>query len=157
MTRVGTTARVSPVWTERATLGIIGADVFAERLTYDRWTGNRDRPTTVERPSWPAIQESIARLDGQEHTIAILSGKDEAHLAIGGGGGRYVVYATVDNQSFHNLVDPGRGAEEERLVAGGQEGAYPARQVISLEEALEAAREYAATGALSKALHWEEA
>jgi hypothetical protein len=131
--------------------------VFVKRLTYDRWVGNRDQGTTVERPSWPAIQERIARLDAREHTIVTLAGDDgEAHLTIGGGGGRYVVYAMRDNMSFDNLVDTARGPALERVVAGGQEGEYPARQVVSLEKAVEAAREYAETGGLSSALQWEE-
>jgi hypothetical protein len=130
--------------------------VFAGHLTYDRWVGNRDRGTTVERPSWAAIEERIARLDAREFTIVTLAGEGEAHMAVGGGAGRYIVYATRDNMSFDNLVDPARGEAMERLVAGGQEGEYPARQVVSLETAVEAAREYAETGTLSDSLRWEE-
>ena len=130
--------------------------MYAKRLTYDRWVGNRDQPATVDGPAWPAIQERIARLDAREFTMVTLVGEGEAHLAVGGGAGRYVVYATRDNMSFDNLVDPARGEAMERLVAGGQEGEYPARQVVSLEMAVEAAREYAETGSLSDRLQWEE-
>ena len=130
--------------------------MFARHLTYDRWVGNRDQPMTVDGPAWPAIQERIARLDAREFTMVTLAGEGEAHMAIGGGAGRYVVYATRDNMSFDNLVDPARGAAMERVVAGGQEGEYPARQVVSLEKALEAAREYAETGTSSAGLQWEQ-
>jgi hypothetical protein len=130
--------------------------VFARHLTYDRWVGNRDRGTTVEHPSWAAIEERIVRLDAREFTMVTLAGEREAHMAIGGGAGRYVVYATRDNMSFDNLVDPARGEVMETVAAGGQKGEYPERQVVSLEKALEAAREYAETGTLSDRLQWEE-
>jgi hypothetical protein len=81
---------------------------------------NRDQGTTVESPSWPEIQERIARLDARGHTMVTLAGEGEAHLTIGGGAGRYVVYVTRDNMSFDTLVDTAGGLALEMVVAGGR-------------------------------------
>jgi hypothetical protein len=131
--------------------------VFAQSVTYDKWERNRDSPTTVQKPGWFTIEQRIRLLDGRQHTMVTIAGAGEAHMAVGGGGGRYVVYTTYDNLTFHNLVDPARGEAAERVLAGGQQGEYPARQVVALDQALEAARQFAEHGVLAPTVTWEEA
>jgi hypothetical protein len=37
-----------------------------------------------------------------------LETEDEAHMAIAGGNGRYLLYVTLDNRNFCYLVDPAK-------------------------------------------------
>lgn len=53
----------------------------------------------------------------------------------------------ISNEQFPTLVDRARATDpEEELVIGGQKGSYPGNQVHDLETALDAVREFWATG-----------
>jgi hypothetical protein len=56
-------------------------------------------------------------------------------MGIGGGGGRYVVYLTYDNDEFWNLVGSGPADAVVVLKAGGQEGEYAGNQIVDLNQA----------------------
>jgi len=111
--------------------------------------------TTVQ--TWIEIESAIRLLDGDIKTLLVLSTGDVVpHLSIGGGNDLYVCYATFDNESFHNLIDPSKASDQELpLVAGGQEGLYPAQQCVNLETVLIAARAFAEDGKLSDAVSWQ--
>lgn len=79
------------------------------------------------------------------------------HMAIGGGeAGKYIVYTTLDNLSFHTLVTPQAPSGRSQLVAGGQCGDYELKLCVSLSEGLRAARSYAETGQHDSTLTWEK-
>ena len=99
----------------------------------------------------------MKRLDAKEYTTVTLCGDDDAHLAIGGGAGQYVVYATYDNIKFWNLLSGAPSGTVILLNVGGQEGNYQARQVIPMDAALHAARVFFETGQLDPESIWEEA
>jgi hypothetical protein len=66
-----------------------------------------------------------------------------------------VVYATFDNDTFYQLTNPeAREDEIVEVVAGGQTGDYPARMVVELSVALQAAEEFAEGGVVSSQLAW---
>lgn len=71
-----------------------------------------------------------------------IQGPGEQHLAVGGGSGRYVVYATFDNCDFLNLLAATVDDGSVLLNAGGQEGDYSARQIVDLTQAEKAARAF---------------
>ena len=77
-------------------------------------------------------------------------------MAIGGGNGRYFVYVTFDNESFHYLVNPFRSDSDEILVVGGQEGIYPAKSCVDLNTTLKAAKVFAELGKIEKSVAWEQ-
>ena len=85
---------------------------------------------------------------------------DATWLAIGGGAGRYFVMLTVaaqtDEESWLVACRDGAETGTEPLVVGGQRGNYPARQVVGIETAFDAAREYFTTGEPSPAVDWEQ-
>ena len=101
------------------------------------------------------LDHALQRLDGNTHTLVILEGEGEAHLAVGGGGGRYVVYATFDNVAFWNLVDPGATTGSLIVNAGGQEGDYAVRQVVDLTHARAAAHGFFSRRELDPDQMWE--
>lgn len=115
--------------------------------------------TTKQHPSWKEIEAAIRRLDGKSCSLVViaLSDAEAPHMAIGGGGnGRYLVYGTQDNMTFHNLINPAAPTGKCSLVAGGQRGEYAQKHCVSLPDALRAAKTYAETGEYDTALMWEE-
>jgi hypothetical protein len=124
----------------------------------DEWVGISDRGIDIAEPSEEAIGAAIDALDGERKTMVTLYGPGEEYLVVSGGSdGRFVVYATRDNQSFVVAINPAVVDKSSKvlLYIGGQEGDYPLRHVIGLAEALAAARSFAATGSLNESIHWE--
>ena len=76
-------------------------------------------------------------------------------MAVGGGDERFVVYATSDNEEFHNLIGSGDPNRTSSLFVGGQEGDYPAHTIVDIDQALAAAKTFAETGKLDAELRWE--
>ncbi len=121
---------------------------------------------TFNDPAWAAVEREIRALDARTHTTVTLAPAPprgvpvgDAHLCEGGGGGgRYIVYLTEDNQSFWNLTDPSvRGSSKRVLMnIGGQEGDYRESQFVSLALALRAARQYFTDGQRAADLDWDE-
>jgi hypothetical protein len=66
------------------------------------------------------------------------------------------VYATVDNEVFHTLVNPEAPLGKRLLKVGGQFGDYGLKICVGLAEAMRAARTYAETGQTDASLTWEE-
>ena len=131
--------------------------MFASVLYADRWDGVIDKGTEIKSPSVADIERAVHTLDGEEYTLVTVEAEGETHLAVGGGiAGRYVVYATFDNMTFHNLLGPGDKSDTVYLTAGGQEGDYPGNSIVDLETALAAALTFAESGKLDPRLTWEE-
>lgn len=128
---------------------------FGLKLLADRWHGASYDNLHVDAPDSVQIAAAIGRLDARVYTQVIVAGPEEAHLCVGGGDGRYVVYATWDNLTFFNLLSS-EGGEVVRLVTGGQEGVFDAVQVVSVDMAVRAASRFAEDGALDDALRWAE-
>lgn len=103
------------------------------------------------------VAKAIAMLDGVSRTLVTLEVDDDHHMGIGGGHEQYVVYMTVDNLSFKNLVRADAEGPLVTLMCGGQEGEYPARQCVDQATATRAAQTFAETGQPDVALKWDEA
>lgn len=114
--------------------------------------------TEKKNPTWNDIESAIRRLNGEDCTLLILGiGDPVPHMGIGGGGGgNYIVYATPDNLTFHNLINPKALKGKCELKAGGQYGDYDLRQCVSLDSVLRAAKTYAETGQIEATLTWEK-
>jgi hypothetical protein len=128
--------------------------MYIQRITADNWEGVLNHEETVDAPDLHELERLLRRLDGSKYTMITLIGERDAHLAVGGGSGRYVVYATFDNDTFWNLCS----AEAEGVVLlniGGQEGDYASKQVVSMDVAFQAARKFLEAGELDDSLRWE--
>jgi len=102
------------------------------------------------------IRAALESLDGQRRTLIILRNNDNANLVVGGGQSHeYVVYATFDNQSFQILARNLKSKSMVTVNAGGQVGEYPARWVVGIGDATQAALRFAADGVLDPSLTWE--
>ncbi|MBN4049981.1 hypothetical protein JYT84_00975 [bacterium AH-315-M10] len=133
------------------------AFAYVKELVVDRWDGIYCENSKTPNPGLEDVVAAVRALDACTATMVALYGDEEAHLAIGGGGGRYVVYVTDDNEVFLNLIN--EASEDEGVVllfVGGQEGEYPSRMVVGLEAAVNAATDYVETGRPAAGLRWEE-
>ena len=130
--------------------------MFATALYADDWNNTSDEGAEYSCPDERLIRVTLEGLDGRRKTLVMLRNDDNANLVVGGGDdGRYVVYATFDNQSFQILS---RNICSDLMVdlnAGGQVGEYPERWVVGIEDALQAAFCFAANGTLDPSLLWE--
>lgn len=113
--------------------------------------------TYIPNPSLDDVEAAVRALDGMHNTMVVLGTDGPDHMAIGGGAGRYIVYTTTDNLTFSVPTDPFAAEGTVTLVAGGEEGEYPARQTVDLDMALRASRTYARDGSQDPTLAWEQA
>jgi len=130
--------------------------MFITKFSVEDWIGNQNRGCVKQVHSWQEIESAIRKLDGHHKTLVTLETDSETHMAVGGGLGKYVVYLTFDNESFHYLVDPAKLDIEESVIVGGQEGIYPAKSCVDLNTTLKAAKAFAEFGTMEKSVVWEK-
>lgn len=122
----------------------------------DRWDGIQCHDWQTENPIAADFEEALLRLDADVHTLLTIATDGETHLTIAGGSGRYVVYATFDNEEFWNLLRPEQASGTVMLNAGGQVGDFPAIQVVSLQQARSAGLVFLDSGQLDPGQSWEK-
>ena len=110
------------------------------------------------------VESVIAALDGVAETLAIFESHEGpgTYLAVGGGGGRYLVMFCERNDRFALAVAGGAGSDQAtdpadtvRLIVGGQPGDYERRFVVDQALAVAAARRYRLTDQLDEGIRWE--
>jgi hypothetical protein len=125
-------------------------------LGTDLWEGVRCKDSKLSNPSWPAIETAIRDLDGEHRTIATIEGTGAVRLVVGGGSqGKYIVWATFDNEKFHTLLSTERSTEKILLRIGGQNGDYQKEMVVDIGAALKAAKTFYEFGKLNEELDWK--
>jgi hypothetical protein len=130
--------------------------MFITKFSVEDWNKNQNRCLTKQSSFWSEIESAIKSLDGQTKTLVTLETDGEAHMSIGGGQGKYVVYATFDNEIFYSLIDPSKSDQHESIVVGGQKGWYPAKSCVDLETVLPSAQKFAEFGEMLKSAVWEQ-
>jgi Immunity protein Imm1 len=129
--------------------------MFVSKFSTENWVGNQNQGRVESLQDWTNVEASIKDLDGHQKTLVTLETDGEAHMTIGGGTGKYVVYATFDNETFHYPVELSKPDLPESLVVGGQEGVYSSKLCIDLNTALKTAKTFAELGTLEKSVVWE--
>lgn len=124
-------------------------------LRTDLWHGVMCDEFCIESPTETDVMQSIEALDAETKTMLTLVRKD-ASISVGGGRGRYVVFVAVgDDEQFWNLLADSAKTGAVLINIGGQEGDYPARQVVDEEQATRAALCFLESGRRDPALTWE--
>lgn len=117
--------------------------------------GERDDQLEQEAPTWADIRAKIAELDGTDRTLVTIY-RGDSHLAVGGSAASgLVVYCTHDNEVFWQLLAENDLDTPVDVVAGGQVGTYPLRNIVGLNDALIAAKEFSEHGRITPVLRWE--
>jgi len=132
-------------------------DTFVDSIVADDWTGVLCSEEEIAAPSVVDLDRVIDALDAKTRTLVSLYAQDGANLTIGGGAGQYVVYLSTPDEELWNLLadDPDRKSTV-ILTAGGQEGDYPARQVVNKQRARQAGYAFLLTGQMDTSLPWEK-
>jgi Immunity protein Imm1 len=108
-------------------------------LFTDHWIGVRSRETAIEAPTEEQLLDAVRRLDGHQRTLVSCNLLDGRNFMVGGGPTHYVV-CLGDPETQHYDTLPGAGGDEWIAIrAGGQDGDYPAKEVVDRAQALEAA------------------
>jgi len=129
---------------------------YVNQITADKWSGALTDDEVIVTPTVDDLHRAIEALDATVKTSVFLQGEDGAHLAIGGGSGQYVVYVSPSDRQFWNLI--ANGADRSKTVSlfvGGQDGDYPARQVVDKNVTTKAAEGFFFKGERDPSLHWE--
>lgn len=126
------------------------------RMIIDEWAGVYCDEQEVRSPGFEELIELFRKLDGKVHTLLVLDAPNGARLMIGGGAGRYVVSATVSEQEFWNLLSEVDKHGAVVVTTGGQDGEFPARQVVDEAHAIQAAKTFLSSAKLDSNLLWEK-
>ena len=126
------------------------------RLEIDVRDGDRAEISIVAAPSLDDVAEALASLDQSKHTELTVIDGSGSYIAVGGGRGHYHVYmGAYDHDDRIVLQNPGAadGGEIE-LVVYGRSGRYAARDVVNLDAAAEAVREFLRSGRPHAGFTW---
>jgi hypothetical protein len=126
-----------------------------DRIVADRWRGTRCEQDVTQNPSLDDFMRAFDALDANERTMLCLYSSKSRHLTIGGGDGKYVVYASLPKDEFWNLLSDIAENRTIMVNAGGQEGDFPARKVVDEMRARRAGTAFMRDGELDQSLRWE--
>lgn len=130
--------------------------MYIRGIVADRWEGILNREERSDSPTIQDVERFFERLDQKNYTLIILERDASTHMAVGGGAGQYVVYATYDNETFWNLLRSEPTDMTVPLNVGGQEGHYPSAQVVTKDIAWRAGRSFVEAGVLDQTLKWQK-
>jgi hypothetical protein len=130
--------------------------MFISKFSSEDWQNNQNNEVVHLAQNWQEIEKVIRELDGKHRTLVTLETDGEAHLAIGGGPDKFIVYLTFDNEVFYYLCGFAKSNLEETLIVGGQEGLYPAKFCVEIDLVLQVAKTFAEFGTMDQTVVWEK-
>ena len=132
--------------------------VGIQRLCICDWSNSNRRDVVVLDPPWPQVEAAIRALNNRNLNdvyLTPLAAQSETFLGIGGGSGQYLLTGAVAGKTFPTLVTALNLDDSlVPLVVGGQLGEYPARWLVSLDDALSAARAFFDAGGFDCGVEW---
>ena len=130
--------------------------MFISKFSSEDWQNNQNNEVLHPAQNWQEIEKVIRELDGKHRTLVTLETDGEAHLAIGGGPDKFIVYLTFDNEVFYYLCGFAKLNLEESLLVGGQEGLYPAKFCVGIDLIVQVAKTFAEFGTMDQTVVWEK-
>jgi hypothetical protein len=126
------------------------------KVIYDKRISVYNKGKELNVFSFGKVKKLLDRMDQETYTEIIIQGGNN-YLTIGGGNGNYIVFYTMD-ENYYNLLNNTciNETEELPLVAGGQEGAFPKRQIIDYNTMIKACENYYRKTEMDPNLTWEE-
>lgn len=126
-------------------------------LIADEGSGLNSRESNLDDFTWADVARLIKRLDARKYTTVSLKVDENNHLTVGGGNGRFIVTVTAEGDRFFDLVHPAPTDKSSiRLNVGGQEGEYPADQVVDEDTAVACAMTYLKSSKMDERFVWRE-
>lgn len=124
---------------------------FASRMQGDL---GRGPGWEVAGPTPEQAEDAIRRLDGAART-EVRVGTDVRHLSVAGGPDLFLVTGRDADGTLLHLHDTGAGADEVRLVCGGQLGIFRRDALVPLDAALAAMTDHLAGRTGGHGPEWE--
>lgn len=133
--------------------------MFVDRIYEDEWSGVYCKDIEYECSDFEQVELAIRKLNGKNKTMVILSStKDHKTLTIGGGNdGRYIAYLSINtDDKFYNLINNDKNSFGQcDIVAGGQSGAYPSKQCLTINMVMDACKIFSLYGKKNPDAIWE--
>jgi hypothetical protein len=109
----------------------------------------------AEEISWESIEQDLRAMDGESVDTVIIRSVGETYMGISGGNeGRYVVGGYIEGKGSFICASGDEGSVK-RVVVCNDFNEYPSVNVVTLDTALLAAREFVQSGKLLERLKWE--
>ncbi|MFI1712166.1 hypothetical protein [Streptomyces litmocidini] len=113
------------------------------RLSGDDWTGSKSNEWHVEQPSSGRIEEAVQSLDGRKKTEVTVSDDDPFRfISVSGGPDLFLVTGEMEDGAITHLQSSAENNQEVRLVCGGQLGVYQRSDLVTLDDAVRAVRDF---------------
>lgn len=109
-------------------------------LISDHWQGISDNRREERFPDWESVERAIGQLDETVQTLVVLDDERGSNLFVGGGPSGIVVALSMGDE--HLIARQGDKTQTTLITAGGQEGDYRKRNVISLEHSKDIAKAF---------------
>ena len=125
-----------------------GTQAGTFRLEIDVRDGDRVELSIVAAPSLDDVAEALESLDQTRHTELTVIDGSGSYIAVGGGRGRYHVYMGANDHDDRIVLQNPAAADGDAvdLVVYGRTGRYAARDVVGLDAAATAVREFLRSG-----------
>jgi hypothetical protein len=126
-------------------------------LITDEWSEVNSRELNLQDFTWADVARLIKRLDARKYTLVSLKVDENNHPMVGGGNGRFIVTVTAEGDRFFDLVHAApTDTSNIRLNVGGQEGEYPADQIVDEDTAVACAMTYLKSSEMDERFAWRE-
>lgn len=125
------------------------------KASLERWDDLNLSYENIEVIRFDEMEALIRRLDQKKHTSVSLGETGKPALMIGGGKGDYVVLWMADADHWLSLKMGPRHGSKKLLTVGGQPGDYESELVVTLDQAIAAARYFFLHKELDPTQKWE--
>lgn len=115
---------------------------------------NEDAEGGLIHRTWPTIERQLRSIDGVNSDTVIIPSTGNSYMGISGGNdGRYVVGGYIDEKGSF-ICASGEDGHPKDVAVCDDFNEYPSVNVVTLDAALIAAKEFFETGGLSTKLKW---
>ncbi|MDS4031935.1 MAG: Imm1 family immunity protein [Candidatus Contendobacter sp.] len=127
-----------------------------KKIFEEEWIGAQLKTIEHQCTDLSQAYAALDRLDGKKRTSVEFWVSDDAILTVGGGGGKFVVFAAFQiDEELYTLIDPNKSdADYEDVVTGGQLGSYPSNQCVDKDMVKKAISYFCEHGKASPNLAW---
>lgn len=131
------------------------SDVYPARSDFSMNSSqSEDTDDGLTERSWHSIEQQLRSIDGVNSDTVMIPSAGNSYMGISGGNdGRYVVGGYIDEKGSF-ICASGEDGHPKDVAVCDDFNEYPSINVVTLDAALIAAKEFFETGGLSTKLKW---
>lgn len=116
-----------------------------------------DRTQVAENPTWEFVEAALRCLDGENKDGVVLQSTGQSYMGIAGGeNGRYAIIGYLEGFGEFICASGLQGGPPQDVVVAGDCNNFASKHVVDINTAVEAAKAFFGTPALSERLKWEK-